>query len=343
VPTIGLAGATGALGKEILAVLDQAKWRPDRVIALASPRSEVPTVEYGPDSLQVDDLAGQNMEDLDALILAIPTEAAHEAGERAIGDGVAVVDCSGAFRDDADVPLVVPWVNPEALREPPARGVLSLPGPAALLLASALGPFWRAGLANRVTATVMLPASTEGRGGIDELSRQVVALFNNGNPPKKVFDPGLAFDVLPQVGDAAADGWTDLERVAMAETARLLGMDADIAVTIVRVPVFSGISATIHLDGPADLPLDKLAQLLTEGGLGVAKAGPRNVPRPRKVEGQPFVQVGRMRRDPHGHGLHLWVALDNLRGTAAAAVGCAAILLRAADKLSGPGRGSSVH
>ena len=323
--TVGVAGATGALGKEILAVLDRAPWRPDSVVALASARSEVPQVDFGEQSVSVDVLDEHELDGVDLLLLAVPPDVARAAAEKAIGAGVPVVDASGALSSDEDVPLVVPWVNPEALRELPPRMALSVPSPSGLLLASILGPLRRAGLEPEVTATVMVPASTSGRAGIDELSRQVTALFNSSNPPRKVFDPGLAFDLHGAVGEIQPDGWSTAERVAMDELRRLVGVEA--TVSVVRVPVFSGVSATVHLGLRTDVDAEGIGKLLEAGGVGVAKPGIRNLPRPRKVEGQMFAQVARIRRDPNGGGLTLWAAFDNLRGTAGAIVGSGAILL----------------
>jgi aspartate-semialdehyde dehydrogenase len=111
----------------------------------------------------------------------------------------------------------------------------------------------------------------------------------------------------------------------MDELRRLVGVEA--AVQIVRVPVFSGVAATVHLATRADLDPEGLGKILEAGGVAVAKPGIRNLPRPRKVEGQMFAQVARIRRDPSGKGLSLWCAFDNLRGTAGAMVGAGAILL----------------
>jgi aspartate-semialdehyde dehydrogenase len=325
-PTVGVVGASGALGKEILAVLSKVSWRPERVLAYASARTSVTHVEFGDASLPVDDVANLSLEDLDLLFLAVPPDVARPLGESAVAEGVAVIDLSGAFAGDSDVPLVVPWVNPEVLREAPARGLVAVPSAAAVLVASVLGPLWRMGLASEMHAQLLVPASSEGRDGIDELSRQVVALFNSGTPPRKVFEQGLAFDLLPAVGDVAPDGWTAREHRALGEVGRLLGVPVEGSITLTGVPVFSGISATLQLHPPGDVPLERIAQVLQQGGVQVAAGAARQLPRPRRVEGQPFVHVGRIRV---GAGLHLWATMDNLRGTATVAVGAAGVLWRA--------------
>jgi len=327
--TIGVAGATGALGKEIVQVLDEAPWRPERVVPLASRASSVPYVEYGETKVGVDDLAEQAMDELDVLVLAVPPDVAREAGEESIAEGVPVVDLSGVFAAEDDAPLVLPWVNPEILAELPPEGVVSLPGPTAQLLAAILGPLRRAGVVADVDATVLLPASAWGRAGIEELSAQVIALFNQGTPPRKVFHDGFAFDLLPQVGATDDSGWTVAEQRAVAEVQALTGTPGPLRATIVGVPVFSGISATLHLRTPQHLDLTLIERILSDGGATLPKAaGARYLPRPRRVDGKPFVQVGRLRQDPAGDGIHLWAALDNVRGAAAAAVATVGALLK---------------
>ena len=320
--SIGVIGATGALGKEILAVLDKSPWRPETVKAYASAKSTVPTVDYGDSHLPVDDLVDADFEGLDAVILAVPPEIARDAAERAVRHGTRVIDCSGAMLVDGDVPLVIPWVNPEALNELPTRGILAIPHATAILLASVLAPLGRAGLLGPVEATVMLPASVRGRDGVDELSRQVIAMFNNGTPPRKVFEQGLAFDLLPAADPVKPDGLTEGEARALDELQRLLP-GLDVGLTEVGVPLFSGIAATIRIAVSADPA--RVAKVLADGGVQVP-TGARALPRPRKVDGHPFTHVGRIRAD--ARGLRLWAVLDNLRGAAAVAVGTCGVVVR---------------
>jgi aspartate-semialdehyde dehydrogenase len=324
---VGVAGATGALGKEILAVLEIAPWRPESVVPLASERTTVPFVEYRGKQLAVDDLAFEAIEDLDLLFLAVPTDVAREVGERAIAEGVLVVDCTGAFAADEDVPLVSPWVNPELLGEPPPVGMIALPTAESALLGPALAALARAGIHGEVEATLMVPASIRGRSGIDELSKQVVALFSGGTPPRKAFPDGLAFDLLPAIGPVGPEGWTEREQRVTVELQRMLGAEIPIHVTVVGVPVFSGMTANVTIRTPRGSSPDLLERILTDAGLVAPEApGARFLPRPRRVEGKPFAHVGRIRQTEQG--IHLWLGLDNLRGTATAAVAVAAALLR---------------
>ncbi len=323
---IGVAGATGALGKEVMVVLDRAPWRPDEVVALASSSTSAQFAEYGEESLAVDVLKEQEIEELDGLILAVPGEVAGTVGEQAIRLGVPVVDCSGTLARTAGVPLVAPWLDPHCLDGVETLAA-ALPCAESMLLAGALGPLARAGLVGPSTATVFAPASTAGRDAVDELSRKVVALFSAGTPPRRIFPNGLAFDLLPADEEAAAGGWSTREARVMAELAALLGI-RDLAVTIVRVPVFSGMGATLMLEAGGTTPIELVRRILEDGGTRFAQGdGARHVPRPRRVEGKAFPHVGRIRRDPRG-ALHMWLAMDNLRTAASAAVAAMGLLLR---------------
>jgi len=325
---VGVAGATGALGTEIIKVLDRASWRPDELVPLARAQTAIQNVEYGGKRLAVDDIQDEDLEGLDALVLALPRESALTYGELASQAGVSVVDCSGAFAADADVPLVVPWVNPEALADVP-RGMLAVPAAEVVLLGSLLGPLRRAGIEVGMCASVLIPASAAGRDGITELSAQVVALFNSSDPPRKVFDQGLAFDLLPAVGEGGDEGPTQLERETMDQLARIVGPVAPWDVTVVGVPVFSGTSAILALDPVRQTDPASVIAALQSGGVVVPEhPGSRHLPRPRRVEGRPFAHVGRVRMGADGRRVHLWASMDNLKTVATAAGAALATLLR---------------
>ncbi|MEO0601043.1 MAG: hypothetical protein AAF211_06380, partial [Myxococcota bacterium] len=207
---IGVAGATGAVGQEIIAVLDRVKWRPEKLLAYARASTSKTHVDYGDEHVPVDVTSELDVEsdELDLLFTALPADAAVPAIDQAEDEGVFVVDVSGAR--GADAPLIVPWVNPEALEDNAI--VWQIPMAPTTLVASILGPLARAGVRGPVTVQLMVPASSSGRAAIEELSQQVLALFNSSPPPRKVFPTGLAFDVLPAWGVPTDDGRTTLER-----------------------------------------------------------------------------------------------------------------------------------
>lgn len=323
--TVVIAGATGALGKEIVAVLADRAGRPARIVPCASPATSVHHVDYGDASIAVEDLRQVDWGAADALIVAVPDAVARVVIPLAVAAGVPVFDLSGSQFDDLTVPLFLPSMQGDATPSRAARPVVAIPGGPSAMIASVLGPLALAGWRGDASATVALPASHWGREGIEELSKQVVALFNSGTPPRKVFEQGLAFDLLPQVGTPGATGWTGPEARAMAEIARLSGRRCD--VTLIGAPLFTGMSATLRLSVDSAWTVERILAVLGAAGVETTAPGAvRKLPRPRKVDGSPRVHVARAR---HGTGdgcVYLWVAADNLRLCANAA---ADVLLRA--------------
>ncbi len=323
---VGIAGATGALGTEVLKVLDSAPWRPAAVVPLASRSTRTQFVDYGDERVAVDDLELEALGGLDAVIVCLPVEVARPLVDGAAREGVAVIDCSGATLTDATVPLVAPALNGDELDGPRDRDVVAVPAPPALLIASVLRPLVEAGIAAGADANVLVPASLAGRAGIDELSAQVIALFNSGTPPRRVFERGLAFDLLPAWDPPGATGWTGTEARAAIEIARLCR--ARVTVTVVGVPCFTGVAATLRVPLLQHVEAEAVADLLRQAGVVVSTApGRRELPRPRSVDGDPRVHAGRLRLAPDRSALHLWLTMDNLRATAAAAATCCAALV----------------
>ncbi len=323
---IGVVGATGALGAEIVRVLDRVRWRPNELVPMGRGATVHTHVEWGEGRVPVEP-ADELDPDVELLILAAPSDVASRLGREALREGIPVVDTSGALARDGSAPLVIPWVNPEALMQ--SAGVVSLPSAASTLVASVLGPLARAGLTGPVEATVLEPASTAGRDGIDELSDQVVALLNSRTPRRRVFPEGLAFDLGPVLGAAAEDGWTDAELRVAQEVRVLVPGDEDPAITLARVPLFSGISMSLSLRPDQNVMPSLVARVLADGGVRVAEGhGRRQVPRPRRVEGRPFAHVGRVRVSRDGDALHVWATMDNLHTMATAAVSAGAALLQ---------------
>jgi aspartate-semialdehyde dehydrogenase len=324
---IALVGATGAVGAEILSVLNSAPWRPATVAPFARASTKIPFVQYGDEQLSVEDTDLARLGDFDLVIVATPAVAARELTRALAQQGVMVVDCSGVSSLEDEAPMVIPWVNPEALENIGPRDVISVPGPSASLLASVAAPLRRAGLLASLSATVMVPASFWGRDGLDELSRQVVALFNSGTPPRKIFPAGLAFDLLPEVGQRLESGVTVVELLAQTQLKRLLNEEVESSVSLVGVPLFSGVSAHIEITTPVGASIGQVARVLEDGGVVVTdgEPGPSSAT-PRKVEGQPFVHVSRIRCE--GNRLQLWATMDNLRAAATVAVANAGALLK---------------
>lgn len=320
--TIGVLGASGALGKEIVAALEQAPYKPETLVPLARANTKVPFVRYDDRDIPIDAIEDEDLERLDLLFLATPSDVALEWGTKAIKAGVPVVDCSGSLRAGS-VPVGIPWVNPEVLKQPQVAA-MCVPSAEAILAATVLGPLIRAGLGGDAEATFLVPASRFGQAAVEELSGQVIALFNSGTPPRKVFPDGLAFDLLPSAGEVPT-GWTPTETRIAEEIQSITG--TSITVTRLAVPLFSGMGMELRLEPNKRPVVELVQQILADGGVSVEDDRVRSLPRPRRVEGKPFPQAGRIRVDERGEVLRIWAAMDNLRGTAVVAVGLGGLLL----------------
>lgn len=318
-------GATGAVGNEVVAVLDKAPWRPEKVVAIAQASTSTPFVDYGDQQLPVEDLRHVSWSDMDGVIVAVPRDDAGEIVEHIADEGIPLIDCSGSQLTNLEVPLVVPWLDASVLDAPRPRDVVAVPSAAGALLGSVLRSLGSV----TASATVMLPASSWGRDGVEELSKQVIALFNQGVAPRKVFGDGLAFDLLPQVGTRTASGWSSTEVRIATEVARIAGVRCD--VSLVAVPLFTGVSATIRIDGEG-LEAEFVEQKLVAGGLDLVDgASARSLPRPRRMDGVAIPQVARVRAGMDGRSVHLWTSVDNLHATATASVAALAALLSHGD------------
>ena len=206
-------------------------------------------------------------------------------------------------------------IDEERFRE---SRILSTAGPAGVLLSSVLAPLAAVGL-HSARGTVLQSAGVDGRAGVEELSSQVVALFNHSDPRRVEYPEGLAFDLHAQVGTRAPEtGWTSSERrLALELGAALRRAPAGFALTVARVPMFSGIAAALHVRFQQPRTAEQLGTLLAQVPF-LRLADP--VPGPRHLDESALAYVGRLRDDPGGDGVHLWVAADNLRFGASANV-----------------------
>ena len=319
---VGIFGATGALGCEILKQLNKVSWRPTKIVPFASAATAVQFVEYGEEQVAVEDSRYLDMGNLDLLIVATPLDVAKPVVSEAVRYGLPVVDCSGSLGEEMG--WLVPWINPESLEKSVDLRLISLPSAAALLVASLTGPLARGGITGVVDATVMLGASTWGQSGTAELSSQVISLFNSGTPPRKVFEDGLAFDLIPVVGDVAESGWTQREMAVSSQCKAMSGQPV-VATTLVGVPLFTGIAASVTVSPNVMATVQDVTKLLTAGGSRLTEQS--SACRPRAIDGEPFAHFSRVRIDDFGR-ICLWASMDNLTTIATAAIASATALLK---------------
>ncbi len=325
---VALLGATGAVGSEILAVLDERRFPVTELRAFSSDASAGSEIEFRGESVLVGGLAEGVLRGCDLVIAAAPGVLERMLDEVREIDA-RVVDLSGAFELDPAVPLWLPGLSP--LPGAPGLRWIGIPRGVVAGLAAALTPLAREVELLRATVTTLEPAVGAGRNAVAELTDHIAETLNQMSgevPESQIFPRSLAFDCLPQVGSIEESGQTDEERRLVEVTRRLVGRpELRVDVTRVRVPVFGGSLACVH----AEVADAVSAEALREGwakqpGVELVDDG---LPTPRTAVGRDEVRVGRVRA---GSGTVVFVvALDNLRRGAALAAVEAAEALCASD------------
>ena len=321
-PTVGIYGATGQVGGLMRTVLAERSFPLSRLRLFASARSAGTTIE----GVEVEDVATSDHAGIDIALFSMGAGASREWAPRVAAAGATVIDNSSAWRMDPDVPLVVPEVNAAALASIP-KGIVANPNCTTMACMPVLAPLHvEASLVSMVASTYQA-VSGAGLAGVAELDEQVRAVadkataltFDGGAlafPPPAVFPATIAFNVVPMAGSWVDDETTE-ERKFRDESRKILGIaDLAVAVTCVRVPVYTGHSIALHATFERALDPARAVELL-----GVAD-GVRlvEVPTALAAAGSDPSLVGRIRRDPtvpDGRGLALFVSGDNLRKGAA--------------------------
>ena len=309
---VAIVGATGAVGQDLIETLEAgmveiAEWRLIARTSSSQTSMHVAGEERPILALPVEASRSALFENIDLVIFAVPAGVTREWMPHVQAQGVAAIDVGAALYPD--MPLLVPQASLEPLDRIRETRVASSPSAAAVLLSSALAPFQDLGLVG-ACGTVLISAGVFGRKGPEELSQQVVSLFNGSEPVKQLFAKGLAFDVETQIGPAE-HGWSGSEMRLSGELGAVLSMDPrTLRMTQMVVPIFSGIVAQLHVQLEYPVDLDTVAERLHDAPF-IQLADP--LPGPRTVVGQSQAYLGRLRPDPLGAGFHLTLVADNLR------------------------------
>lgn len=325
---IGVVGATGALGGEVLALLDASGLRVAEIVPLATDRSLGEEVEFQGEAYPV--IAERPpLRGLDLLFCCAPAAASLEWVREALRAQVPCIDCSGAVAHESDVPMRVAVLPAPAAAE--GAPLVTTPPGAVLVWSLVLAPLARAAGLRRVVGTVLETAGATGRDAIAALSLESLALFNQQElDDRDERGRPLAFDCHPALGTPGDDGRTPGERDLETGVQRLLGARFPVAATIVQVPAFVGQASVLAVE--TERPLDpKEAEDLLARAEGVEVwTREREGPNLRAAAGRERVIAGRIRRDPSvANGLQLWLAADALRLSAANAVALAVARFRA--------------
>ena len=311
--TIGVAGATGAVGGEVVRQLAAARFPIRALVPMASPTCETHAIEFRGQSVVVRNLDDPSLEGCDVVLLAVPRPVAAGVIPELLERGIAVIDLTGVLAD-AGAPTVVAGVNPTELEAFTERRAVACPSPLVTAISSIMAPLcWELGEV-RCRGLAMHPASSGGRAGIEEFTSQVVALFSQKQAPADIFSHGLAFDVVPRRGDADDDGWSEFELQVARQTSMVLGIDpSDVVLSSIIAPWYNSLCLSLHFAAGRVLSREWVRQRL--GALqGVSWSGEQlsDLPRPRNVD-DGTLHVGRLRMDPAGEGFHLWAVADELR------------------------------
>jgi aspartate-semialdehyde dehydrogenase len=311
---VALLGATGAVGRTMLQVLAERKLPVDRLTLLASPRSAGRSIDWGGRSWTCAVAQPGAFRGVDYALFSAGADRSKEWGPVAAAEGAVVVDNSSAWRMDPQVPLVVPEVNADAARERP-RGIIANPNCSTIQMVVALEAIRQAAGLVRVVASSYQSVSGAGETGRDALRAELERGATDGSP----FARPIAGNVIPQIGDFDAEGWTGEERKMINETRKILSLpDLAVAATCVRVPVEVGHSVQVMAETERELSVDEARRALAAFPGVIVADGDAGYPTPRETAGRDEVFVGRIRKDPFlPRTLHLWVVADNLRKGAA--------------------------
>lgn len=316
---LALVGATGIVGREILRVLEERALPLSEVTLLASPDSEGTRLEFDNRSHVVHQLTRKALEGVDLVIFATGAETSKDYAPYAVRAGAVVIDASSAFRLDPEVPLCVPDLNAQVLRQ--HRGMVAMPHSLTTQMALALAPLHRVATLKRVVVSTYQAISGQGWQAVQEFDQQLRDLLNFRPSQVHAFPHQVAFNCLPQCGDFLDNGYTEDEMALIDETRRLLDMpDLPMTVTAVRVPLAHGHSVAVTLETAQPLSADAARHIFEEApGVEVEDDIKRlYYPLVTHANGQDVVFIGRIRPDRSvPHGLHLWMVSDNLRKGAA--------------------------
>jgi aspartate-semialdehyde dehydrogenase len=317
---VAVVGATGAVGREMLNILEELEFPVDEIHAIASRKSIGVEVGWGAGVLKCKDVEQFDFSTVDVVLMSVSGAFSREWAPKIGAAGPIVIDNSSAWRMDPDVPLIVPEVNPDHAELALKKHIVANPNCSTAQLVVALKPLHDAARIKRVVVATYQSVSGAGAKGMDELWEQTKGVFVLGPSEPKVFSKQIAFNVIPAIGDFRDDGYTDEEAKMWNETHKMIDPDIALTVTCVRVPVMVGHSEAVNIEFHEPLDEDEARDILREapGLLVVDKREAGGFITPKEAQGEFPVYVSRIRRDPTvANGLSMWVVADNLRKGAA--------------------------
>jgi len=317
---VAVIGATGNVGREMLNILSEREFPTDEVFALASRRSMGVEVSYGDQRLICRDLENFDFRGVDFALMSAGSSVSKEWSPRIGAQGCVVIDNSSCWRYDADVPLIVPEVNADAVKGFRKKNIIANPNCSTAQLVVVLKPLHDFAKIKRVVVATYQSVSGAGKDAMDELWNQTKGIFVTDAPEPKTFTKQIAFNVIPHIDVFMEDGSTKEEWKMSAETKKILDPKIKLTATCVRVPVFVGHSEAVNIEFENPITAREAQDILREapGVLVVDKRESGGYVTPIECVGDYATYVSRIREDQTlDNGLSLWIVADNLRKGAA--------------------------
>jgi aspartate-semialdehyde dehydrogenase len=316
---VAIVGATGAVGQELLGILEERKFPVSRLSLLASKRSAGRMLAFAGSEYPVQELTEHSFTGVDYALFSVSSSISKAFGPTAVRAGAVVIDDSSAFRMDPHVPLVVTEVNPHALSH--HQGIIAHPNCSTIPLVMILKPLHQVARVKRVVVATYQSVSGAGGSAMDELDRQTRALIAGEAAGMSVFPHQIAFNCLPHIDAFGELGYTGEEWKMVRETHKILEDDSiRISTTTVRVPVYRCHSEAVNIETERKVTPREVRDLMAAApGVAVIDDPEKSqYPMPITVAGRDEVFVGRIRDDPsHERAVNLWLVSDNLRKGAA--------------------------
>lgn len=326
---VAIVGATGAVGAELIQLLEQREFPLRGLKLLASHKSAGKKLKFKGEEIAVEPLSKDSFKSVDIALFSAGAGTSREYAAPAVNAGSVVIDNSSAFRMESDVPLVVPEINPADIQK--HRGIIANPNCTTIIALMALFPLHKAFRVKRVIASSYQAVSGAGAKAIHELETQSKSFFSGEPVTPSVFPHPIAFNVLPQVDVFLENGYTKEEVKFVNESRKIMHHPTlRASITCVRVPVFRAHSIAIHAEFELPVSLERARDVLAkfQGLELVDDPSTKNYPMPLLVAGRNDCQVGRVRTDSAlDNGLAFWVCGDQLlKGAALNAIQIAEML-----------------
>ena len=321
---VAVAGATGAVGSEIIQILEQRNFPIDNLYLLASSKSKGKKLEFKEKNIIVEDLSEFDFSKAHIGLFSPGGKISAEYAPKAAKAGCIVIDNTSHFRMQKNIPLIVPEVNSNTLEEffqdEERTNIISNPNCSTIQMVVALKPLHEKSIINRVVVSTYQAVSGAGKTGMDELFNQTQNVYANKELKKEKFTKQIAFNAIPHIGAFLDNGNTEEEQKMVDETKKILDEGINVSATCVRTAVFIGHSEAINLEFDSPLGAKEAHEILSKSS-GISVIDHRKdegYVTPVEIAGEDKVYVSRIRADNTiENGINLWVVSDNLRKGAA--------------------------